>query len=228
MRNDYIHITMVIDESGSMYQSKEDVVGGFKKLIDEQKANKDGKVTVSLYTFNGKVTEHYIGTDVNDVKDLEYDPLGRTAMNDGIGTAIDKTGKWLADMKEEERPSKVLFAVFTDGFENSSKEYKLMDIKEKIQHQESKYSWTFIYMGTDITTTKAADELGFKTRTFGSRKMMSNNYDIINKATSSYRSMATMDCVTTEDATLAFMSLLDTETTNNTKLYESELGTQIS
>ena len=106
MRNDYIHITLVIDKSGSMYQSKEDVIGGFNKLIDEQKANKDGKVTVSLYTFNHKVNEVYVGVDINDVKELDYDPNNGTAMNDGIGIAIDNTGKWLADMKEEEKARK--------------------------------------------------------------------------------------------------------------------------
>ena len=58
VNSNWINLVFVIDASGSMYQSKEDVTGGFAKIINEQKANKDGKVTVSLYTFNSDVTEH--------------------------------------------------------------------------------------------------------------------------------------------------------------------------
>jgi uncharacterized protein YegL len=78
-----------------MYPSREDVVGGFNKTIEEQKVNKDGKVTVSLYTFNGEVKEEYLGVDINDIAKFNYSPDGMTAMNDGIGSAIDNVGKWL-------------------------------------------------------------------------------------------------------------------------------------
>ena len=165
----YIHITMVIDKSGSMYTSKDDVIGGVKKIIDEQKANKDGKCTVSMYTFNDKVNEVFVGKNVNEIEDFKYSPDGMTAMNDGLGVAIDNTGKWLAAMKEEERPGKVMIAVFTDGLENSSKEYTLKQVQDKIKEQTEVYSWEFIYLGTDITTSKAADDLGFKYKTYSSR-----------------------------------------------------------
>ena len=34
MKSNYTHICFVIDESGSMHSSKEDVEGGVKKIID--------------------------------------------------------------------------------------------------------------------------------------------------------------------------------------------------
>lgn len=227
MRNDYIHITMVIDKSGSMYTSKQDVIGGVQKIIDEQKANKDGKCTISLYTFNDKVNEVFVGKDVNDVEEFKYSPDGMTAMNDGLGVAIDNTGKWLAAMKEEDRPGKVMIAVFTDGLENSSKEYTLKQVKDMIEHQEKVYNWTFLYLGTDITTTKMADDLGFKMKTYSSRKKMANNYDIINTVTSCYRSLA----ATGADAStlsMAFCSTLDEEATKNTADFEKEIGKKIT
>ena len=55
MKENYINVVFIIDESGSMYSSKEDVIGGFKKVIDEQKQIKEGKCTVSLYTFEDDV-----------------------------------------------------------------------------------------------------------------------------------------------------------------------------
>ena len=227
MNNNYIHVTLVCDKSGSMYNSKQDVIGGVKKIIDEQKANKEGKCTISLYTFNEKVNEVFVGKDVNDFDNFEYEPNGLTAMNDGIGTAIDKTGKWLADMREEDRPAKVLVAVFTDGLENASKDYTLERVKEMIKLQENTYSWSFIYLGTDITTTKAADDLGFKLSTYSSRKKLGKNYDIINSAVSAYRCMANAGA-STSDSNAVFCSTITEEATLNTKEYEAEIGQKIT
>lgn len=224
----WINLVFVVDKSGSMYTSRDDVTGGFKKTIDEQKANKDGKVTVSLYTFNEKVTELYLGKDINDLPDFHYSPDGLTAMNDGIGTAIDNVGKWLyeKDKKGEEMPGKTLVVVMTDGLENSSKEYTLKQVQDKIKEQTEKYSWEFIYMGTDITTTKAADDLGFKFKTYSSRADIDSNYKVINCAVSSYRSMAATGA-SLADTTLAFASTLDTESVKNTRAYEKKLGKKI-
>lgn len=227
MRNDYIHITMVIDKSGSMYSSKEDVIGGVKKIIDEQKANKEGKCTISLYTFSDRVDEVFVGKDVNDVEEFKYSPDGMTAMNDGLGVAIDNTGKWLAAMREEDRPGKVLVAVFTDGKENASREYTLKQVQDKIKLQTETYSWEFLYIGCDITTTKAAEDLGFKYKSYSSRGKLGGNYDMINCVTTSYRKLAsagaTMDCLNE-----TFALELDTASTKNTLDFEKEIGKKLT
>ena len=51
MKNNFIHVCFIIDESSSMYSSIEDVKGGFKKIIDEQKANENGNCAVSIFRF---------------------------------------------------------------------------------------------------------------------------------------------------------------------------------
>ena len=43
MKENFIHVCFVVDKSGSMYSSKNDVIGGFKKVIDEQKAQKEAQ-----------------------------------------------------------------------------------------------------------------------------------------------------------------------------------------
>ena len=229
LNKNWINLVFVIDKSGSMYSSKEDVVGGFEKTIAEQKKDKDGKVTVSLFTFNEKVREEYLGIDINDITKFHYSPDGMTAMNDGIGTAIDKVGEWLyeKDKNGEELPGKTLVVVMTDGMENASKEYTLKQVQDKIKEQTEKYSWEFIYMGTDITTSKAADDLGFKFKTYGSRKKFANNYDIINCATTAYRSMAKTDASLAATSAL-FCATLDEAATKNTADYEDEIGKKIT
>lgn len=225
----WFNLCFVIDKSGSMYTSREDVIGGFIKTMDEQKKKQDFKVTVSLYTFNEEVTEEYLGIDIKEVKDLEYNPDGLTAMNDGIATAIDNVGKWLHDLdqKGEELPGKTLFVVMTDGMENASKKFTINQVRDKIKEQTEKYSWEFIYLGTDITTTKAADQLGFKHKAFGDRGTFLENYNIVNNATEAYYCSAMCDC-SLEESTAALNTSLAMDSTNRTKNYEKKLGRKLS
>jgi uncharacterized protein YegL len=189
MKSNYVHVCFVIDESGSMSGREADVVGGFKKVIDEQKENVSGSCSISYYKFATTVKKVYIGTDVNSVEYLDgkYKPCGLTALYDGIGTAIDEIGKWLSDMPEEERPEKNLIVVMTDGEENHSSEYTASKVKEMIKHQEEKYNWTFVYMGSDLSNAQDANNLGFTTRCFSSSDVYGANYSIINDSISAYR-----------------------------------------
>lgn len=183
MKSNLLHICFVLDESGSMYNSTDDVIGGFQKLIDEQKGEKNGECIISLYRFSDTVKKDYIGKPVDEVPRLTYSPGGCTAMNDGVGTSIDEIGKWLSDMDESERPSKNIIVIMTDGQENCSKEYTFDSVKYKIQHQEEKYNWTFIYMGTNLFDLKDANRLGIKMRSVsGSDNIVSNYSHISNYA----------------------------------------------
>ena len=265
-KENFIHVCFIIDESGSMSGSESDIIGGFNKTIDEQKAVENGQCAVSFFSFNNNVTERFIGKDVKDVKPLqegsvfgnkfygrssyisvstsivngvadidvqkevhEYDPLyqyapnGGTAMNDGIGTAIDKIGKWLSDMPEEERPSKNLIVIMTDGEENVSKEYTLAKVQEMIKHQTEKYDWTFVYMGMDISNAKAAEDLGIKTRSYTSKlgKSVAKSWDNISYLNTCYR-----NATTCADADLAFEAF-NTKLSEDTALYETQTGVKI-
>lgn len=189
MKSNYIHVCFIIDESSSMFDSIGDVKGGFKKIIDEQKANKEGTCSVSAFRFASTVKHpDYIGRDVNEISnELIYKPMGCTAMYDGIGTAIDEIGKWLNDMPEEERPEKNLIVIMTDGEENSSVEYQPSKVKEMIKHQEDKYNWTFLYIGTDISNTKDADRVGVNYKFAYTRSKLGKSYDTINTVLHCYR-----------------------------------------
>lgn len=192
MKDNFIHVCFVIDESGSMGGTEADVIGGFKKVIDEQKAVKDGTCSVSYFKFASGVEKVYIGKDVNEVEYLDgkYHPGGLTALFDGVGTAVDEIGKWIDKMPESEKPEKNLIVVMTDGGENNSKDYSASKVKEMIKHQEDKYNWSFIYMGSDLKDAHDANSLGFGTKLYSSKSDYLNNYDTINVVLSSYRCMA--------------------------------------
>ena len=191
MKSNLLHICFILDESGSMYNSVDDVIGGFQKLIDEQKGEKNGECIISLYMFSDTVKKYYIGKPVNEVPRLTYSPGGCTAMNDGVGTAIDEIGKWLSDMEESERPSKNMIVIMTDGKENASKKYDFDVVKKKIKHQEEKYSWTFVYMGTNLQDLRDANRLGIKMRSVSDSRNITANYSYIDTYATALRNGTT-------------------------------------
>ena len=221
----WINLCFCIDESGSMYPSMEDVIGGFQSIIDEQKKNNEGKVTVSLYKFNHVVTEVYRGVDVNDIEKFDYHPDGCTALYDGVGVAIDDIGKWLHERDEngEQMPDKTLMVVMTDGYENSSKEYTLEGIQERIKRQTDVYSWEFVYVGTDLSTKKPATSMGFSNQVYNTRSKMKKGYDMINWVTSAYRNFAG----STADAALSLKKTLCTESLKSVAEYEADTGKKL-
>lgn len=190
MKENLTHIVFVIDESGSMCSTALEVISGFNKFIKEQKELLVGDMMVSLYKFSTNVEKVFDNRNVKDVEDLTtktYSPGGLTALYDGIGTAIDETGKYLASLVEENRPSKVLFVIMTDGEENSSSSYRLAKIKDMIQLQENTYNWTFMYMGANLKDAKEAKSLGIVKTAFFDSKDATVAYDGISHIASCYR-----------------------------------------
>lgn len=187
MKDGLVHLCFVIDESGSMYNSVNDVIGGFKELIEKQKADTEGQCIVSIYRFSGNVNNDYIGRDVHEIQELDYHPMGSTALFDAIGTAIDEIGIWLRDMKEEDRPSKNIIVIMTDGEENSSFRYTTSQVKEMIEHQTNKYAWDFIYLGTELSDFDDAESLGIQTRSLSGRENVYRNYNHISSYVTSLK-----------------------------------------
>lgn len=226
MKSNFIHVCFIIDESSSMWTSVNDVKGGFQKIIDEQKANEEGECAISIFRFATTVRPaDFIMKDVKEVENqLVYQPSGCTAMYDGIGTAIDKIGEVLRDMPEEQRPEKNLIVIMTDGEENSSREYQPSKVREMIKHQEDKYSWTFLYIGTDISNTADADRIGIGRKFATTRGKMGKSYDTINSVVSCYR--LTSGDALTKGATMD--SFLSAEITTNNAEYLADTGININ
>lgn len=221
MKDNFVKIVFVIDESGSMSSSRSDVIGGFNEFINDQKKEKAGDVNVSLYTFASTVSTVFNNKNIADVPELtmdNYRPGGSTALNDAVGKAINETGYELAAMPEKERPSVVMMVIMTDGEENNSKEFKSAEIRDMIKHQTDKYSWKFIYLGTDITTTRMADDMGIKCRGFSSKMDLMKTMKCVSANAANYRNMDV------KDADIVLNSAMNCMT----KEYESKLGRKIS
>jgi hypothetical protein len=162
MRDNFTSVNVIIDKSGSMGSLANDTIGGFNTFLADQK-NVPGDVSFTLVVFNNHYDVVYDAVPLATVPELSvktYRPSGGTALLDAVGTTINNVGAKLAAMSEEERPSKVIFLIVTDGEENASHEYKLEQIKDMVTHQREKYSWEFVFMGANIDAISAGTSLG--------------------------------------------------------------------
>jgi len=121
-KQNFASINILLDGSGSMAPLVNDTIGGVNQFIQDQQAV-PGEAMVSLCIFNTKPEIVHDCVPLASVPLLDnktYRASGGTALLDAVGLSIDNLGKKLADMKEEDRPSKILFLIITDGEENSS------------------------------------------------------------------------------------------------------------
>lgn len=164
MKKDLAEIIFILDRSGSMSGLESDTIGGYNSFLSAQK-KVEGEAQVTTVLFDDKYELLHDGVDIKNVKPItekEYFARGTTALLDAIGKTIINVGIRLTNIPENERPSKVIFVITTDGQENASREFTYKKIHEMITEQQDKYSWEFIFLGANIDAAKEAENLGIK------------------------------------------------------------------
>ncbi len=164
MNEKLTHIILVIDRSGSMDAVRTDAIGGFNTFLEDQKKHPD-EATVTLALFNHKYSLVHDFKPIQEVEKLDmktYVPQGQTALLDAIGRTMDDVGKKLVAIQEDERPSKVIMAILTDGMENASSDYSRAKILEMIKQQEESYGWQIMYLAANQDAIREGASLGVR------------------------------------------------------------------
>ncbi|MGG5753528.1 VWA domain-containing protein [Zafaria sp. Z1313] len=159
MSTTHTEIIMLLDRSGSMASIADDMIGGFNAFIAEQRSQ-GTDASVSLYQFDDRFTEVYVGKPIAEVGPLELHPRGMTALLDAIGRSVSETRARIAAKPAGERPGAVIFGIITDGLENASRELKHADVKKIIERQEAAEDWTFMYLGANQDAIEVGAGLG--------------------------------------------------------------------
>jgi len=155
-------VVFILDRSGSMSNLVSDTIGGYNSMLEKQK-RLPGDVLITTILFDDQYEILYENVNLKEVFNItekEYYVRGSTALLDAMGKTINYIGKKLENIQEDMRPGKVLFVIITDGYENSSREFNYKKIKSMVEHQKSKYSWEFIFLGANIDAIAVADNLG--------------------------------------------------------------------
>ena len=189
--SDPVHVSFLIDRSGSMSSMVDDVVGGFNEFVENQK-QQTGECTMTLVQFDSQDPYEIIhnGIPIGKVPELtrqQYQPRGGTPLLDALGTLITRIDQRLGDLGTSEDQ---IVVVFTDGFENSSTTWSRSKLFQAIESRRAA-GWTFVYLGANQDSYHEAGRLGFdhtNTQNFrgdglGTRSAMRS----VDRAVSDYR-----------------------------------------
>jgi uncharacterized protein YegL len=155
----YTAICLLIDRSGSMGMIRRDAEGGVNAFLDDQRAA-DGRRTVRIDMFDDRFDTYCPTTDAAAVKPFELHPRGMTALLDAMARSIREFGAELAALDEAARPGHVIFAVMTDGEENSSREHSWDQVKAMVSEQQDSYGWKVVYLGANQDAIAVGGRLG--------------------------------------------------------------------
>jgi Mg-chelatase subunit ChlD len=157
-KNDTTLLVLVIDRSGSMETIREDMEGGIKTLLAEQ-ATEPGQCLVTLAQFDTEYEILFDGVPVAELGDYRLVPRGSTALLDAMGRTISTVRERLKSLPKEKRPANVIFAVVTDGLENSSHEWTrdtvMAAVKDRIDA-----GWHFTFLGANQDAIQEGERLG--------------------------------------------------------------------
>lgn len=205
MKENLTEIVAILDASGSMLKFASDTIGGFNAFLEQQKSL-DGEANITVTTFESNNPNNivYDGIDINECEGLNssnYIIGGMTPLYDAIGHTIDLVGKRLSALSEENRPSKVLFLISTDGMENSSTDYTQEKVKNMIGHQKSKYNWEFVFTAANIDTASVSIGMGITgacSASYSQMNTMGLYTDTFVNAATSYRATGQVNLQTNQ------------------------------
>lgn len=138
-----IHVVDILDASGSMSGLKiKNAIIGINKGITALKVDTAKvKYTYSLTDFSDNFIFKYVTVPLSGVSEFNTTSRGSTALFDAIGKTVEKV------KSSVKKDHKVLVNIYTDGQENSSREFNATAINTLIKSL-SEQGWTFTFIGT--------------------------------------------------------------------------------
>ena len=162
MKANLTEIGVVLDESGSMGFVRGDTIGGFNTFLEDQK-KLPGEAKFTLVKFANGATVIHDGVPIGDVPPLDestYAPGGGTALLDALGNAINSIEQRIEGLPDDEKPSRVILVIITDGHENASREFGLKQIKKMIEERQASRFWEFLFLAANIDAFAGASSIG--------------------------------------------------------------------
>lgn len=151
-----IIVNFILDKSRSMQEVRNSTISGFNEYISTLKEDKKSEYEFTLTLFDTSVETVIKAKSLKSVKKLDadsYKPNGGTALYDAVCSTI---------LNTKVEGQKVINVIMTDGEENSSSTYTEKDMRMLIKVLENQGNWTFVYLGANQDSYKAAQKFGFQ------------------------------------------------------------------
>ena len=184
---------LIVDKSGSMMDCVDNTINGFNEQVNRIKDKAieftEEDITMGLTTFNENVKHLYFQQNPKEMVLLTYEnyrPSGGTALLDAVGESITEIER---QVNASLIPTTVIVVILTDGYENASKKYNLVNIRNMISKLEETGKWTFSFIGATLDAVDVAASMSIKSQnsfSFEKTAMKSEVWDKLNKSVSSY------------------------------------------
>ena len=163
MKRNLTELVFILDRSGSMAHLVDDTIGGFNAMLSRQK---DGEgealvTTVLVDCVNETIHDRLPITEVPRLTRKEYYVRGCTALLDAVGMTVEHIAGIHKYAREEDRPTRTLFVITTDGYENASHHFSYDKLKRLITEKQEA-GWEFIFLGANIDAAKEAARFGIR------------------------------------------------------------------
>lgn len=157
-----VHISMVLDRSGSMEEARSDAVSAVNRYLAHVRRDQSMDARLSIVVFDSEgidaIRDRVPVSACADVALDEYVPRGATPLLDAVGYSVGivdcLTGK------EERR----IMAIVTDGLENASREYTREKLKVLLERKQREDGWLVMYLGAGHDSFGQAGRIGIPAR----------------------------------------------------------------
>lgn len=156
----YTALLLLVDRSGSMDSIRDDMLGGLRALLEEQR-KLPGFITVDLVQFDDTIDTVYQMVDPENIT-ISLEPRGRTALHDAIGLGVNGFSQRIDALPDHAQPKAIQVVVVTDGLENASNEYTAKQVKELVTAKQEDPRWDFMFLGANQDAVLSGENLGFQ------------------------------------------------------------------
>lgn len=168
LTNRRTYYQLILDRSGSMSSCMEETVSGvnsqIRRIKELAERFPEQEIATSLCLFNhniSQVRDRVSAAMLDEISYADYHPDGNTALYDAIGLSIRRLQETIGREVERNEAS-VVVVIFTDGYENASRQFTHHTISSLISELELKGNWSFSYIGATLDAVDIAVHLNIK------------------------------------------------------------------
>ena len=154
----------ILDQSGSMSDCIDATLSGLQdqrdNIIRIAKEYPEQEIRVGLTVFNQDVQIIYQNMSTENfpsIQQIEYRPSGSTALLDAIGLSITQVENQISRDGDT-----AIIVILTDGYENASRFYSLLQIKNLIKSKEDSGKFTFSFLGATLDAVDIAEQMNIR------------------------------------------------------------------
>lgn len=162
MKTEITDIIYILDKSRSMESLRDTTIHAFNGFLQDQKCV-PGDARLTLVLFSSDIEVLYNGIPLRAVPLLtrnEYSTSRGTALYDAVCHTIDTVETRILELTEEDKPSRVIYVIHTDGEESASKVYTRDELISKIAVLNESDARDVIFLGASLEAIHDARDFG--------------------------------------------------------------------